>query len=240
MSHTIATLLDHAEAGDTLYVSHEVIGDQELGALEATSAQVRGRMAEIELRILQLDSDLQSELATEARQVEGELGELQERRIAASSQLDRVTVRAPQAGLILDLSVHIADAVVMAGEPIMVVVPDNDELVVEVEVNPQDIDQISVGQNATLRFMAFNQRTTPEIGGTILRIPADVTTDQRTGLNRYLVRIATSADELARLGQVVPTPGMPVEAFIKTEDRTALAYLAKPFADQLARAFKDD
>jgi len=109
----------------------------------------------------------------------------------------------------------------------------------EVKVDPKDIDQVQLGQTVVLRFSSFNVRTTPEINGTVSRIAADTSTDQRTGQSYYLVRIAMTAQELKRLGDVKLTPGMPVEAFIETGERTMMSYLIKPMHDQLMRAFRE-
>jgi len=110
---------------------------------------------------------------------------------------------------------------------------------VEAKVNPQDVDQLQIGQAAMLRFSSFNQRTTPEINGTVTRISADTTTDQRTGQSYYTIRIAMPTSELARLGNVRIIPGMPVEAFVQTGERTVFSYLVKPLSDQLMRAFRE-
>jgi len=129
--------------------------------------------------------------------------------------------------------------VITAGDAIMLIVPQSDKLQVEAKVNPRDIDQVQVGQAAVLRFSAFNLRTTPEINGTVTRRSADTTTDQRTGQSYYTIRIAMTKDEIARLGNVKLMPGMPVETFVQTGDRTALSYLIKPLKDQFMRAFRE-
>ena len=120
----------------------------------------------------------------------------------------------------------------------MQVVPDNDSLAVEAKIAPSDIDKLWVGQSASLRFSAFNTRTTPQIDGVVERTSPDITTDQRTGVSYYTVRIRTTADQVARLGEVKLVPGMPVESFIKTEDRSVISYLVKPLQDQITRAFR--
>jgi HlyD family secretion protein len=121
----------------------------------------------------------------------------------------------------------------------MLVVPTAEELVVEARVAPADIDQLQADQSAGLRFSAFSQRTTPEINGTVSRIAADISEDERTGQSYYTVDIAIAPEEVARLGAVKLVPGMPVEAFIKTGDRTVMSYLVKPLSDQIARAFRE-
>ena len=118
-------------------------------------------------------------------------------------------------------------------------VPQSDDLAVEAKLPPQEIDQLHIGQPAGLRFSAFNQRTTPEINGTVDRISADISSDQRTGQNYYTVRVALPKEEIARLGDVKLVPGMPVEMFAKTYDRTVLSYFIKPLHDQAARAFRE-
>jgi HlyD family secretion protein len=109
----------------------------------------------------------------------------------------------------------------------------------EAKIAPQDIDQLAIGQTASLRFTAFNARTTPQLDGVVNRISANTTTDQRTGQSYYTIRIGIPPSELARLGDVKLVPGMLVESFIKTSDRTVSSYLMKPFADQVMRAFRE-
>jgi HlyD family secretion protein len=213
--------------------------DGERGQLIASAAQAKGKIAETALQILQIDQDLASEVAKEMREVDGKIGELVERKVAAEDQLKRTDIRAPQDGTVFQLAVHTIGGVITAGDPIMLIVPEADNLSVEVKVNPQDIDQLQLNQKAILRFSAFNIRTTPEIEGVVTRISADTSTDQRTGQSYYTVRIAMPADQIERLGEVKLLPGMPVEAFMQTRDRTMLSYLIKPLHDQFLRAFRE-
>jgi HlyD family secretion protein len=213
--------------------------DGERGQLVAAAAQAKGKIAETALQILQIDQDLASDVAKELREVDGKIGELVERKVAAEDQLKRIDIRAPQDGTVFQLAVHTVGGVITAGDPIMLIVPEADNLSVEVKVNPQDIDQLQLNQKAILRFSAFNIRTTPEIEGVVTRISADTSTDQRTGQSYYTVRIAMPADQIERLGEVKLLPGMPVEAFMQTRDRTMLSYLIKPLHDQFLRAFRE-
>jgi HlyD family secretion protein len=130
--------------------------------------------------------------------------------------------------------------VIAPGEVIMQIVPQDDALIAEAKVSPTDIDQLQVGQEARLRLIAFNQRTTPEIGGLVQRVSADQKEDERTGASYYTVHISIPEAEVARLGQLKLLPGMPVEAFVQTPSRTALSYLTKPLFDQAARAFREE
>ena len=125
------------------------------------------------------------------------------------------------------------------GEAIMLIVPDADSLTVEAKVNPQDIEQVQLDQKTVLRFPAFNAATTPEINGQVSRISADINSDQRTGQSYYTIRISIPPDEFARLGNVKLVPGMPVECFIQTGERTVISYLLKPLRDQLMRTFRE-
>jgi membrane fusion protein, type I secretion system len=211
----------------------------ELAQSIASSAQVRGKVSEIELQIIQIDQDLSSEVAKELREIDGKIGEFIERKVTALDQLKRVEIRAPQGGAVHQLSIHTVGGVVSPAEPVMLIVPETDLLTVEAKVSPQDIDQIHVGQSASLRFTAFNQRTTPEIQGTVSRISADVTSDQRTGQTFYTARVSIIAEELARLGNVKLLPGMPAEIFARTYDRSVLSYFIKPLSDQIVRAFRE-
>lgn len=213
--------------------------DGERGQLIASTAQAKGKIAELELQILQIDQDLSSEVAKEMREVDAKVGEFVERKVTAEDQLKRIDIRAPQDGMVFQSNVHTVGGVITAGDAIMLIVPDADKLAVEAKVNPQDIDQLGIGQKAMLRFTTFNQRTTPEIQGIVTRISADISTDQRTGLNYYTVRLGMAPEEIARLGEVRLVPGMPVETFVQTDTRTVISYLVKPLYDQLTRAFRE-
>jgi HlyD family secretion protein len=211
----------------------------ERAQLIASIAQSRGKIAEIKLQIVQITQDLASDVSKELRDVEAKIEEFSERKIAAEDQLRRINVRAPQDGVVHALSVHTVGGVVGPGEQMMLIVPSNDALGMEAKISPQDIDRLAVGQEASLRFTAFNARTTPQINGIVGRVSADTITDQRTGQSYYTVRINIPSSELARLGEVKLVPGMTVESFIKTGDRTVLSYLTKPLADQIMRAFRE-
>ncbi len=211
----------------------------ERGQLIAAAAQTQGKISETRLQIIQIDQDLSSEVAKELRDIDGKIGEFVERKITAEDQLHRTDIRAPQTGTVFQSTVHTVGGVITAGEPIMLVVPDADKLQVEARVNPQDIDQVQIGQPAVLRFSAFNLRTTPEINGAVTRVSADTTVDQRTGQSYYTIRVALPADTARQLGDVKLLPGMPVEAFVQTGDRTVISYLMKPLRDQFMRAFRE-
>ncbi|MGE5780008.1 MAG: HlyD family type I secretion periplasmic adaptor subunit [Hyphomicrobiales bacterium] len=213
--------------------------DGERGQLVAAAAQAKGKVAETALQILQIDQDIASEVAKELREVDGKIGEFVERKVTAEDQLKRIDVRAPQDGTVFQLAVHTVGGVITASDPIMLIVPEADNLAVEVKVNPQDIDQLQLNQKAILRFTSFNARTTPEIEGVVTRISADISTDQRTGQSYYTLRISLPPEQVERLGDVKLLPGMPVEAFVQTGDRTMLSYLMKPLHDQFVRAFRE-
>ena len=173
------------------------------------------------------------------REIDSKIGEFIERKVSAVDQLKRTDIRSPQTGAVFQSTVHTVGGVIPAGEPIMMIVPDTDKLAIEAKVNPQDIDKVQLGQTAMLRFSAFNIRTTPEIIGTVTRISADTTTDQRSNQSYYTIRIAITPDQVMQLGDVKLVPGMPVEAYVQTGERTVISYLMKPLADQVNRAFRE-
>ena len=212
----------------------------ERGQLIAATAQARGKVSEIELQIIQVDQDLRSEVATELRETQGKIAELVERKTAAEDQLKRIDIRAPQSGKVHQLAIHTIGGVASPGEVLMLIVPVADALAIEIRVAPQDIDQVKLGQATQLRFSAFNQRTTPEISGAVSRLSADLTTDPKSGQSFYTGRIAVSDNELSRLQGLILAPGMPVEAFIQTGQRTVLSYLTKPLTDNVMRSFRSD
>ncbi|MCA0246238.1 MAG: HlyD family type I secretion periplasmic adaptor subunit [Proteobacteria bacterium] len=210
----------------------------ERASLVAAIAQGRGRIAELELKIHQIDQDLSTEVGKELAEIRAKKSELTERRVSAEDQLKRIDLVAPQDGRVFQRNVHTVGGVIQAGEPVMLIVPQTDTLIVEAKVAPHDIDQIHIGQHAVLRFAAFNQRTTPELNGEVIHIGADVAQDDKATEPYYSVRVRVSDGELARLGGLQLLAGMPVEVFIQTTPRTVASFLVKPLTDQLARAFR--
>ena len=220
----------------------------ERGQLIADIARARGKISETELQIIQVDQDFRTEVLKDMRETQGKIAELKERVTAAEDQLKRVDLRSPQTGFVHQLTVHTVGGVISNGELIMQIVPRADELVVEAKVAPNDIDQIAPGSTAIVKVMAGNQRTTPEIIGVITRVSADLAREQQPQQQQnpaqppptyYTVRITLPAAEVARLQDIRLVPGMPVEAFIQTHERTPLQYLLKPLRDQIARTFRE-
>jgi HlyD family secretion protein len=211
----------------------------ERGQLVASIAQSKGKIAETRIQILQIDQDMRTEDGKDLADIRGKSAELIEKKVAAEDQLKRVDIRAPQSGMVHQLDVHTVGGVVAAGAMIMLIVPEADKLIVEAKVQPQDIDQVHIGQPAALRFTTFNSRTTPELDGEVSVVSADVTQDQRTGASYYTVRIAVAPTEIARLGEVKLVPGMPVEVFVQTTVRTVVSYFVRPFRDQIAKVFRE-
>jgi HlyD family secretion protein len=205
----------------------------------ASRAQAKGKITETELQIIQVDKDMVSEVSKDLRETNDKIGEFVERKVTAEDQLRRTDIRAPQDGMVLQSAVHTVGGVITAGDAVMMIVPQADDLQVEAKVNPQDIDKLQIGQKTLLRLSAFNQRTTPELNGVVTRVSPDVTTDQRTGQSYYTIRVSMAPEEVARLGDAKLIPGMPVEAFVQTGDRTLISYLMKPLSDQLMRAFRE-
>ncbi len=212
----------------------------ERGLLVSNVAKAQGQISEIELQIISLDQTMQTESMKELREVEARLGELLEREVAARDQLDRIDIKAPRPGIVNDMQIHTVGGVVSAGETLMTIVPNDEKLAIEIRVAPTDIDQMQIGQRATLHFSAFNRQKTPEFPGEVSQIAANLTKEPQTGVSYYVARLAISAEKQDEARQLKLVPGMPVETFIETGQRTAISYLMKPIRDQIARAFKED
>lgn len=214
--------------------------DGERGQLTSSIAETRSKISEAELQIVKTDQDFRTEVVKDLGEAQAKEGELVEKAVAARDQLDRIEIRAPNSGTVHQLSVHTIGGVVKAGETIMEVVPDSDELLVEAHVQPKDIDHVHTGQDAFVRFSAFNQRTTPQVTGQVSFVSPDITTDQRSNTTFYTIRVVMSEDEHHRLGAVQLIPGMQAEVFVQTGQRTMLSYLMKPIMEQWRRAFVEE
>jgi HlyD family secretion protein len=217
----------------------------ERAQIVASIAQSKGKIAETELQILQVDQDMKTEVAKDLRETEGKIAELMERRISAEDTLKRIDIRAPMSGFVHQSTIHTVGGVISPSEPMMLIVPDNDMLVVEAKVAPQDIDHVRTDQVAFIRFPAFNQRTTPEIEGRVTRVSADVRREgeapiPQAGPSFYVARIAITGGGSGDRRTFRLLPGMPAEVHFQTSSRTAISYLIKPLQDQVARAFKEN
>jgi HlyD family secretion protein len=219
---------------------------RELARLEGAAGQAasavaenRGKIAEIEIARVRLTSKAREEAIAELRDLEFREIELREKRQSLIEQISRLDLRAPVAGIVYGSTADTLRAVVRPAEPVMYIVPKDARLIARTQVDTIHIDQVHVGQEAILRFSAFDQRTTPELTGRVTAVSADAYQDERLGNRFYKVEIALDDGMLERLDHVTLVPGMPVESFIRTGDRTAMSYLVKPLTDYFSRAFRD-
>ena len=218
---------------------------RQLSRIEAQSAEhstdiarATNSIGEVGLQKIQIDQDFREEVTEQLRDVQARIQGLVERRVAAEARLARIEVRAPQSGRVLALKAHTVGGVIRAGETVMEIVPDDDALVLQARVLPQDVDKLRSGQSSRIRLSAFDQQTTPEVLGTLESLSADQLEDSRGG-TYFVARIRIDDAELARLGDLELVPGMPAEVFIRTGERLAISYLLKPLLESFARAFKD-
>lgn len=210
-----------------------------LGELEASAAESEGRITEIGLAILQLQTTRREEAIAELREVRVQEAELAERQRALSRQLSEMEVRAPVGGIVYGLRVFGTRSVVQAAEPVLFLVPQDRPLVISARISPTNVDEVYVGQTVVLRFPVFDARTTPELAGRVSQVSADAFTDETTGVSYFEVEIVLSDGEIDRLEGETLLPGMPVEAYIRTQDRTPMAYLLRPLTDYFNRAFRE-
>lgn len=207
---------------------------------ESELARIRNSIRDKELEVLSLGRQQREAAVAELHEAVIQSHEIVQQIASTEEQLARVEIRAPVNGLVHEMQIATVGGVVPPGGAILEIVPSGENLAFEVRVDPVSVDQVHLGQTATARFTAFNQRTTPELVATVAGVSPNAVTDEATGLSYYRVRLDVSEDELARLGAVDLIPGMPVEAHLQTGDRTVLSYLAKPLADQMAQAFREE
>ena len=211
-----------------------------VGELTASAAQAAERQTEIEIQILTLASTRREEAITRLRDLQYNELELSERRRTLRQRLDRLDLRAPASGIVYGMQVFAEQSVIRGAEPVMFLVPQDRPLVIATKVQPTDIDQIHLGQDVTLRFSAFDQRRTPELMGTVTLVSADIFLDDATQVSYYQAEVQLNEGEAEKLPEdMVLIPGMPVEAFVRTADRSPMDYLLKPLADYFAKAFRE-
>lgn len=210
------------------------------GELAAAAAEAAGRITELEIEILRLVTSRREEAITRLRDLQFNEIELSERRRGIQSQLDRLEIRSTVEGIVYGMQVFAPRSVIRPADPVMYIIPQDRPLIITTQVQPQDIDQVFVGQTVALRFSAFDQRRTPELFGKVTQVSADSFTDENTSLSFYRAQIVLDDGQMARLPEeMVLIPGMPVDAFLATQERSPMDYLIKPLADYFAKAFRE-
>ena len=211
----------------------------EIGQFQATIAQLKGDIARLEIEKLRLRSSRREEAISGLRDLSVQEIELAERELSTRDTLSKMELRTPVSGVIYGSRVFALQSVISPADPIMFVIPQDQPLIVSARIEAIHIDQVHVGQEAALRFSAFDQRTTPEIFGAVSKLSADVFTDETTGQSYYQAELLPKPNELDKLEGQVLLPGMPVETFIKTAERSPLSYLVKPLMDYFNKAFRE-
>ncbi|MFK5980621.1 MAG: HlyD family type I secretion periplasmic adaptor subunit [Rhizobiaceae bacterium] len=207
---------------------------------DAELARINNSISETEIQILQVEREFQQSVLTELREIDQEVNDVSQQLHATSEKLKRVEIKAPVAGIIHELAVATIGGVVSPGSAILQVIPQDDKFEIEVNIEPQFIDELTAGQHTVLRFTTFNQRTTPEIDGAVKNISPNSVINPQTGIPFYKVMVEVAPLELTKLNGQKLVPGMPVEAFIQTKQRSPLSYLAKPLLDQMRHVGREE
>jgi HlyD family secretion protein len=214
--------------------------DGERGQMTSSIAETKAKIGEAQLQIVKIEQDFRTDVVKELNDAQGKEAELAEHAVQAKDLLDRIELRAPTAGVVNQLTLHTIGGVVRAGDTIMEIVPDSDDLQIEAHVQPKDIDDVKMGQTALVAFSALNARTTPKVNGVVSYVSADASKDKdqisATG-PVFTVRVTIPEEERRRLGDAQLVAGMPAELFMKTGSHTMLSYLFKPINEQLSHAF---
>ncbi|WP_298196290.1 HlyD family type I secretion periplasmic adaptor subunit [Novosphingobium sp.] len=209
-------------------------------SFHAQMAQARARIAELRQSKMQILQDSRSKAGQELVELQARLNDQKVRSATATDMFNRSLVRAPDDGVVDKMAFTTVGGIVPPMETIMEIVPSNDRLTITASVSPYDIDQLSLNQPASLRFSAFNNRITPELFGRVTYISAERITNEKTGQVFYKATVEVSAQELRKLGNLKLKPGMPVEVFFRTGERSLISYITKPLRDQFARAFREE
>lgn len=229
-----------AQAGRVLALQREDARLRgQVGELTATVAESEGRITEIDIQILQLDTQRKEDAITQLRDLQYRVFELSEQRLALKEQLSRLDITAPLSGLVFGLTVFAERSVIRPADDLLFLVPQDRPLLITGEIEPIHIDEVYIGQDATMRFSTFDARQTPEVFGTVHNISGDVFTDEATGRRYYRIELVLNQGEMDRLGDVALLPGMPVDTFIQTSSRSPMAYFIKPLADYFNKAFRE-
>ena len=213
--------------------------DGDAGSLASDVASAGIRRAEIEIQRLRLLAERRETAETELRDLGYRELELAERRRSLAERIERLEIRAPVSGIVHDMRVTTPRSVIRPADAALYIIPQDRPFVIGARIQTINVDEVSAGQDAIIRFSAFPSRTTPEMTATVERISADAMIDEATRAPYYRVELSVSPEEIAKIGDLSVVPGMPVEVYMKTGDRTPLAYLVKPLADYFNKAFRE-
>jgi HlyD family secretion protein len=210
------------------------------GEIKAQIAQARGKISEINVQIAQVGKQVLNEVTKDLREASEKIADLHERRLAAEAKLKRIEIRAPITGTVHQMSVFTIGGVIAPGETVMQVVPENERLLVESRIDPSFVDQVSVGQDALIRFSSFDRRKTPELAGRVIFVSADLEQDQQSKVPPFFrARVELNSGEIEKLDDQRVISGLPAELHLQTRERTILSYMMKPLTDQISRTFRE-
>jgi len=212
----------------------------EVAEHNASIAGINVQIGETRLQILQLKKDFRAQVVELLSEVQTRVFDLEERVTAINDRVKRSDIIAPVGGMVLGMSVHTVGGVVSPGTPILDIVPESDDLIIEAELSPNDIDRVTVGMLADIRFSAFKSATTPVIEGSVVNISADRLVNEQTGMPYYLARVEVTQEGYQKLGELTLLPGMPAEVLVNTGARTLLEYLVQPATNAFARSLIED
>lgn len=212
----------------------------EVAEQQSESARAAVQIGEAKLKILQLKKAFASDVAGQLGETRTKVYDLRERLATVKDRDQRTEILAPESGMVMGMTVHTLGGVISPGTPLMDIVPASEELIVEAQVSPMDIDRVAVGRPVDIRFSAFKSSTTPVIGGTLVQISADRLTNKDNGVSYYLARVAVTEEGRKALGKLALVPGMPAEVLINTGARTLLQYLMQPATNAFARSLIED
>lgn len=217
-----------------------MLNSGEISALTSEIAATQIQIGETKLEILQLEKKFQEEVSTKLSEAQTNLYDVNQRMLATKDKVKRIDIKAPVSGRVMGMEVHTVGGVVLPGHPILDIVPQKEELIIDAKVSPLDIDRVTVGLVAEVRFTAFTQALTPVIEGKVINLSADSLIEEKTGAPYYQAHIELTPESLKKMSHLELVPGMPVEVLIKTGERTVFQYLTKPIHNAFARAFIED
>ena len=212
----------------------------EAAEIASTISSTEMQIGETRLQILQTEKEFKTEVVDLLGQTQSQLNDIQERRNALQDIVNRTVIRAPSDGVVNGMQFHTVGGVIPSGTQIAEIVPSSDDLIIESNVSPMDIDRVAIGQRATIRFPGFSRKTVPTVYGEVIAVSADSFTDENTGVAFYRARIEVTPEGMEDLGDLVLIPGMPAEVFITTGSRTFLEYLIRPISNVVANSFNEE
>ena len=209
----------------------------QIASFKSSQARARNQIGELRLTSIGQNRERREAAIAELASVEAQISSVEPRYLGAVQKQQRIEVKAPVSGRVVNMNIYTKGGVIRPSEPILDIVPADEELIVQARVNTTDIEKLHIGQTTRIRITAFDLTDIPEAHGQIVDLSADSVKDEATGVEFFVAKVRLDKVQSEHVRDLEFIPGMPADVFVNTGQRTAINYLTQPLRERIARTF---